>query len=148
MGAVMRYWLRLSLVFLACIGGLTAVAAQADDSNYVEFFTANNNAYDAYLDLNNQTTDASGYRLVNVKLLNMSDAFRGWIKTNFPGGENAAYALDPYSIDCSSKQVGEHLLVFYDSNGFPLTSYDFGGHMAPPITGSMKYYMMQKVCGF
>lgn len=144
----MRHWLRLSLFFLACLGGLTTVSALADSSNYVEFFTANNSAYNAYLDLNNQTTDASGYRLVNTKLVDMSDTFRGWIKTNFPGGETAAYAIDPYSIDCSSKQIGEHLLVFYDSNDMPLTSYDFGGHMAPPITGSMKYYLMQKVCGF
>ena len=148
MGGMMRHGLRFSLLFLACAGGLTAGAARADDSNYVKFFTANNNAYNAYLDMNNQSTDASGYRLVNVKLVDMSETFRGWIKTNFPGGETAAYAIDPYSIDCSNKQTGEHLLVFYDSNDLPLTNYDFGGHMAPPITGSMKYYLMQKVCGF
>lgn len=125
-----------------------AGAAHAEPFNYVDFFTANNNAYEAYLDMNNRTTDGSGYPLVNVKITAMSDAFRGWVKTNFPGGENADYAIDPYSVDCSGRRVGEHRIVFYDSNGFPLTNYDFGGSMAPPITGSMKYYMMQKVCGF
>ncbi|HEY5347428.1 MAG TPA: hypothetical protein VIJ72_04485, partial [Rhizomicrobium sp.] len=111
------------------------------------FFTAANNGFAAYLDLNNQTNDAKGYRLVNVKLDSMSDAFRGWIKENFPGGENAAYAIDAYSIDCAGKQTGEHLLVLYDANSFPLTSHDYGGEMAPPITSSMKFYLMQKVCG-
>ncbi len=74
--------------------------------------------------------------------------FRGWIKKNYPGSETADYALDPYSIDCTGKTVGEHRVVFYDANGFPLGNFDFGGHMAPPIAGSMKDALMDKVCGF
>jgi hypothetical protein len=128
--------------------GLLAAAAMADTTNYVDFFQANNSNYEAYLDLNNQTTDAAGYRLVNVKLTAFSDNFRNWIKQNFPGGETASYAIDPYSIDCAGKAVAEHQLTFYDANDLPLSHYDFGGHMAPPITSTMKYYMMNKVCGF
>lgn len=138
--------------FVVAIGLLAASAwssgVLADTPNYVDFFRADNNNFEAYLDLNNQTTDGAGYKLVNVKIADFNDTFRGWIKTNFPGGESAAYAIDPYSVDCANKTVGEHLLVFYDSNSLPLTHYDFGGHMAPPITRSMKFYMMNKVCGF
>lgn len=126
---------------------LTATA-MAETPNYVDIFQANNAAYEAYLDLNNQMTDAAGYRVVNVKLTAFSDTFRTWIKTNFPGGETASYAIDPYSIDCAGKTVGEHQLTFYDANDLPLTHYDFGGHMAPPIASTMKFYMMNKVCGF
>ncbi len=127
---------------------LLVVGAMAETPNYVDFFRANNAAYEAYLDLNNQTTDKDGYRLVNVKLTDFSDTFRTWIKQNFPGGETASYAIDPYSIDCAGKMVGEHQLTFYDANDLPLEHYDFGGHMAPPIAGTMKAFMMNKVCGF
>ncbi len=138
---------RGSILSLALLGGLLVSAAEAETPNYVSFFSANNSAYQAYLDYNNRTTDASGNPVVNVKLDSFSDAFRGWIKQYFPGGENAAYAIDPYSINCSAKTVGKHVLVYYDANGFPITSHDYGGEMAPPLTGSMKFYMMQKICG-
>ena len=129
------------------VSGLLAATARAETPNYVDFFTANGNSFEAYLDLNNQSIDGSGYKLVNVKIGTISEAFRSWIKTNFPGGETADYAIDPYSVDCTNKTVGEHRIVFYDANGLPLTNYDFGGHMAPPIGGSMKDEMMKKVCG-
>ena len=128
--------------------GLAAVVAWADTPNYLYFFTADGDAFKAYLDLNNQSTDGAGYKLVNTKLDTFSDAFRGWIKKNFPGGETAEYAVDPYSIDCADKTVGEHRIVFYDSNHFPLADYDFGGKMAPPIAGTMKGDLMKKVCNF
>lgn len=131
-----------------CLAGLAGMVARASDPNYEYFFIANNDSYKAYLDHNNQSTDAARYRLVNVKISTFSDTFRTWIKKNFPGAETADYALDPYSIDCSGKMVGEHRLVFYDSNGFPMADYDFGGHMAPPIGGTMKDELMKKVCGF
>jgi hypothetical protein len=127
---------------------LFAGAARADAPNYVYFFTANNNAFTAYLDMNNRTTDAQGYPVVNVKITAISDAFRGWIKTNLPGGETADYAIDPYSIDCAHRMVAEHRIVFYDANTFPLHNYDYGGVMGMPIAGSMKDLMMKKVCGF
>ncbi len=137
--------------YLLCLIGVAGVlpgGARAETPNYVDFFTANNAGYEAYLDLNNQSTDGAGNRLVNVKIANISETFRGWIKTNFPGGETADFAIDPYSVDCTGKMVGEHTLVLYDANGLPLANYDFGGHMAPPIGGTMKDALMKKVCGF
>jgi hypothetical protein len=133
---------------LVCIAVLPASPALADQPDYVDFFKADNAAYEAYLDLNNQSVDGKGHRLVNVKIAAISDAFRGWIKANFPGGETAAYAIDPYEVDCADKTVGEHRVVFFDANGFPLTNYDFGGAMSPPVGGSMQDAMMKKVCGF
>lgn len=135
----------LSLLGAAALAGMIARAATP---SYQYFFTAINDSYKAYLDTANLTTDGQGYRLVSVRLDTFSDSFRDWIKKNFPGGETAVYAIDPYSIDCSGKTIGEHNLVWYDSNGYPLTNYDFGGHMAPPIADSMKDHLMQKVCGF
>jgi hypothetical protein len=142
--------MRLGLRAIAGVGAavLLAGAARADANNFVFFFTANDNAFQAYLDLNNRTTDAAGYPVVNVKIAAISDTFRTWIKTNFPGAETADYAIDPYSVDCADKMVAEHRIVFYDANSFPMNAYDYGGKMGPPITGSMKYEMMRKVCGF
>jgi hypothetical protein len=116
--------------------------------SYVQFFTAINDSYVAYLDTVNQTIDGQGYKLFSVKLAQFSTPFRDWIKKNFPGAETAEYAIDPYSIDCVHKTIGEHRLVWYDSNGFPMGDYDFGGKMAPPNADTMKDHLMQKVCGF
>ena len=140
---------RFRNIILSFVGfvALTTTAAYADQPNYVRFFSASNGAYVAYLDSNNQSTDSAGNRLVDVKIDTISDAFRGWIKQYFPGGENAAYAIDSYGVDCSAKTMAEHLLVYYDANGFPLTSHDYGGQMGTPITGSMQFYLVQHVCG-
>lgn len=138
---------RNGILSLGCFVALTTSAAYADQPNYIRFFTANNSAYVAYLDMNNQSADAAGNRMVNVKIDTISDAFRDWIKQYFPGGENAAFAIDPYSIDCSAKTVAEHSLAYYDANGFPLTSHDYGGQMVTPINGSMQFYLLERVCG-
>ena len=143
----MSHGIRNGVLSLLCFFALTTSAAYADQPNYSQFFSASNGAYVAYLDLNNQSTDPAGNRMVDVKIDTISDAFRGWIKQYFPGGENAAYAIDSYGIDCSAKTMAEHLLVYYDANGFPLTSHDYGGQMGTPITGSMQFYLVQHVCG-
>jgi len=73
----------------------------------------------------------------------ISDAFRGRIQANFPGGETAAYAIDPQDVDCADKTAGETRVAFFDASGVPLTNYDFGGAMAPPVGGSMQDAMMK-----
>ncbi len=133
---------------LALLAGIGGGPLRAATPSYQMFFTAINDSYLAYLDTANITTDGSGNKLVSVKITTFSAPFRDWIKKNFAGAENADYAIDPYSVDCSAKTIGEHRIVFYDNNGFPLNNYDFGGHMAPPIADSMKDHLMQKVCGF
>jgi len=139
---------RALLLGLLGVAALAGAVARAATPSYVYFFTAINDSYKAYLDTANETTDGQGYQLVSVRIDTFSDAFRGWIKTNFPGGETAVYAIDPYSIDCTGKTIGEHRIVFYDNNGYPLSDYDYGGKMAPPIADSMKDQLMHKVCGF
>lgn len=130
---------------MVCMAVSASGAAQANNANWLNFFAANNNAYGAYINLNDQRTDGAGYPLRDVKLTAFSDTFRGWIKTNFPGGETAQYAIDPYSIDCADKTVAEHRLVWFDSNGFPLADYDFSGKVSPPIAGSMKEFLVQSI---
>jgi hypothetical protein len=134
----------LSLIYFC---GVMVGAAQADTPNYISFFTAGNGAYQAYLDQNNRTTDTSGSTMVNAKVDTFSDAFRGWIKRYFPGGENAAYAIQSYGLNCSARTVASHTVTYYDANGMPLASHDYGGAVTTPITGSMEFYMMQKICG-
>lgn len=125
-----------------------AAAVRGAVPTFKYFFTAANNSYKAYLDTANESADRQGYRLVTVRIDAISPSFRAWIEKNYPGGEPADYAVDSYSIDCAGRKVGEHRIVFYDSDGFPLTDYDLGGHMAPPAAGSMKDYLMREVCGF
>lgn len=114
---------------------------------FTYFFTETNRAFEAYMDSGHMTVDADGNRLVTVKLTKFNDTFRMWIKTNFPDGEDADYAIDQYSIDCEGKMVGEHQIVWYDAKGNELTDYDFGGDMNAPITYSMKDILMKRVCG-
>jgi hypothetical protein len=148
MGGTMSRGIRVFVLSLMCYGGLLISAAKAETPNYVYFFNAGNGAYHAYLDYNNRTTDASGNLVVNVKLDSFSEAYRSMIKQYFPGAENTAYAIYPISVNCSAKTIGGHVLVYYDGNGFPITSHDYGGVMASPVTGAMEFYLMQKVCGF
>lgn len=137
--------LRMCMAALAACLAVGARSASAE--NLKHFFDANNAQFQAYVDKDDHTQDARGRPLATVKLMAFSPAFRDWIEKNFPHGHDAAYALDPYSIDCSSRQVAEHRLVYYDNNGLPLASYDFGDTMGTPIPHSMKDYLVQEICG-
>src|SRR6185437_5961762 len=109
--------------------------------------TASDAAFEASMDQANFSVDHDGNKLVTVKLTKFSGAFRNWIKSNFPGGETADYAIDAYSLDCDGRKVGEHVITWYDSANADLTDYDFGGNMSTPIAFSMKDNLMKKVCG-
>jgi hypothetical protein len=122
-------------------------ASKAPAGNFKYFFTATGAAFEAYMDLASQKADSEGNKSVTVKLAKFSSSFRDWIKSNFPGGETADYAIDSYSIDCEGKKVGEHEIVWYDANGSELTNYDFGGILSTPIIYSMKENLMKKMCG-
>jgi hypothetical protein len=124
-----------------------APGPKAPASNFQYFFTATGGAFEAYLDLASQKMDPDGNKLVTVKLIKFSSSFRDWIKSNFPGGETADYAVDSYSIECEAKKVGEHEIAWYDANGSELATYDFGGILSTPITYSMKENLMKKMCG-
>jgi hypothetical protein len=124
-----------------------APGAAAPASTFKYFFTASDAAFEAYVDDSNKKPDADGNKLVNVKLIKFSGAFRNWIKSNFPGGETADYAMDSYSIDCYGRKVGEHQITWYDASGSELTDYDFGGILSTPMTYSMKDNLMKKLCG-
>jgi hypothetical protein len=120
-------------------------AKPAQDFKY--FFTATNAAFEAYLDQASLKMDRDGNKLVTVKLMKFSGAFRNWIKSNFPGGETADYAIDSYSIDCEARKVGEHEITWLDSSSTELANYDFGGTMSTPINYSLKENLMKKLCG-
>lgn len=147
----------MNLRSIICLALFTAAAAgafplhaqdeQQKPANFQYFFTATNAAFEGYLDRGNLTSDSDGNPLVNVKLTKFSAAFRGWIKSNFPGAETADYAIDSYSVDCESKKVGEHQITWYDAANNELTDYDFGGIMSTPISYSMKENLMKKLCG-
>lgn len=128
-------------------GAICAAQTQQPAPDFKYFFTAANAAYEAHFDQANVTQDRDGNKLVTVKLMKFSPAFRDWIKSNFPGGEAAEYAIDSYSIDCQEKKVGEHQIVWYDPSGSELTDYDFGGNLSAPISYSMKENLMKKLCG-
>jgi hypothetical protein len=122
-------------------------ASKGPAGNFKYFFTATGAAFEAYMDLASQKPDSDGNKSVTVKLAKFSSSFRDWIKSNFPGGETADYAIDSYSIDCEGKKVGEHEIVWYDASGSELTNYDFGGILSTPIIYSMKENLMKKMCG-
>ena len=64
---------------MVCIAVSARGAAQANNANWFNFFAADNNAYEAYINLNDQRTDGAGYPLRDVKLTAFSDAFRGYL---------------------------------------------------------------------
>lgn len=111
------------------------------------FFTAKDQAFEAYYDPSSRDLDSDGDRLVTVRMTKFSAAFRDWVKTNFPGGETADYAVDTYSIDCDKKLISEHRLVWFDNTGTELTDFDFGGALGTPARYSLKDNLMRKVCG-
>ena len=111
------------------------------------FFTAKDQAFEAYYDNTRVVLDEDGNKLVAVRMTKFSTGFRDWIRTNFPGGESADYAVDTYSIDCQARTVGEHRLIWYDTGATELTDFDFGGAMSTPARYSLKDNLMRKVCG-
>ena len=146
--------MRLHRIVLLVLSSTTVafVAARSQDQaqkppDFQYFFTATDAAFEGYLDHANLGPDADGNKLAAVKLMKFSASFRAWIKSNFPGGEAADYAIDSYSIDCQARKVGEHTITWYDSGGNELTDYDFGGTMSTPISYSMKENLMKKMCG-
>jgi hypothetical protein len=135
-----------SIIAIVFLGGLST--ANASEPNYVQFFQGNNNTFIAYIDTNNQDTAANGDHIVTIKEASFDADWRNFIKKYWPGAEDAAYSLDGYIVDCSSRKAGENLITYYDQNGFPLVaSHDYGGKMHTPQTGSMAYYVIQKICG-
>lgn len=129
---------------LVCLaGGLARAAAP----HYVLFFADAFGNFNAYYDADNVTTDGSGYKLVHFKLAGFSESERPVIEQICPGAGNAEYALGSYTIDCSQKTVGDHRVVWYDSEEKPLVKCDFSGPMAD-AKGAVKQQLIEKICGF
>lgn len=133
-----------SIVMFCSFVGTDTYSATLLNNNFVAF--AKQGGFEAFYDANYEMTDSSGYRLVNVKVTGFSSTFRSWIHTNYRGAEFADYALIQYSVDCASKTVAEHLMVFYDANGNDLGSHDAREQMTQPMATTVKFDLLLAIC--